>query len=329
MPDDQGVMATIDDGTNPFYVEAPGAHVTIQGLRFVHAKSCAIYVVAARGVEITSNRIEGIVRAAPLNFDYGIVLVGNVDAFGAGYGGGNAEDVSGTLRVANNDIDLEAQEGAGAFIAINVIGVGKSPDEEADLHVSGNNIVNSSERPINIYGVGGRAYIERNNITTTTGPGINVMPSGDVMHIVGPGSFLISHNTINCQWSSGLQAGIRLLTRANEPVSQAVVVENDINMSAPDGTKFGATSAAIEIRGVGEGNIVVNNRIRGRANFAMSVANQNGTPQKTAFIMNDLSGFTSAQADVFVDAGGTNTIAVGGQGTVEDHGAGTVVVPVR
>jgi hypothetical protein len=27
--------------------------------------------------------------------------------------------------------------------------------------------------------------------------------------------------------------------------------------------------------------------------------------------MNDLTGFTSAQADVFVDAGGTNTIAVG------------------
>ena len=88
---------------------------------------------------------------------------------------------------------------------------------------------------------------------------------------------------------------------------------------------FGVTSAAIEIRGAGEGNIVANNRIRGRANFALSVAAQNGTPQNTSFIMNDLTGFTSAQAELFVDAGSTNTIAVGGQGTVEDHGAGTVI----
>jgi hypothetical protein len=43
--------------------------------------------------------------------------------------------------------------------------------------------------------------------------------------------------------------------------------------------------------------------------------------------MNDLTGFTSAQADLFVDAGSTNTIAVGLQKTVEDHGAGTVIVP--
>ena len=74
--------------------------------------------------------------------------------------------------------------------------------------------------------------------------------------------------------------------------------------------------------------MVLNNRIRGRANFALSVANQNGTPQGTSFIMNDLQGFTSAQADLFVDAGGTNTVAVG-TSAVEDHGSGTVIVPVR
>jgi hypothetical protein len=329
MPDDQGEMTTIEDGTTPFYIEAPGARIRIQGLHFIHSKSCAILVVAAHDVVIESNKIEGPVRAMPLNFVYGISLVGNVDAFAAGYGGGNADDLAGTLRIANNDIDLQAPEGGGPFIAIEYIGVGKSPDREADVYISGNNIVNSSERPINIYSVGGRAYIERNSITTSSGPGINVMPSGDVMHIVGPGSFLIAHNTINCLWSSGLQAGIRLMTRANEPVSHALVVENDINMSAPEGTKFGATSAAIEVRGAGADNIVANNRISGRANFALSVVGQNGTPQSTAFSMNDLSGFSSAQADVFVDAGGTNTIVVGAQGTVEDHGSGTIIVPVH
>jgi hypothetical protein len=157
------------------------------------------------------------------------------------------------------------------------------------------------------------------------------MPSGDVIHIVGPGSYLIAHNTIDCQWTSGQQAGIRLQTRPDQPVSNAVIVDNDVNMSAPKGTMFGVTSAAIEIRGGGEDNIVVNNRIRGRANFALSVAtdtsNGTGTPQNTTFVMNDLTGFTSAQADLFVDTGGTNTIAVGNQNTVEDHGVGTVIVP--
>jgi hypothetical protein len=49
---------------------------------------------------------------------------------------------------------------------------------------------------------------------------------------------------------------------------------------------------------------------------------QIGAPQNTTFIMNDLRGFMSAQANLFVDAGGTNTIAVGRQNKVEDHRLG-------
>src|SRR5258707_7358223 len=104
---------------------------------------------------------------------------------------------------------MQAQTGH-TYLGIVVFAAGKSPDQEVDLHISGNQLTNSNDRPINLYGIGGRTYIERNVITTTGGPGVNVMPSGDVIHIVGPGSFLIAHNTINCQWTSGLQAGIRL-----------------------------------------------------------------------------------------------------------------------
>jgi len=323
--DDQGEMTSIEGGTNPFYVEAPGAHVTIQGLHFIHSKAVVIRVVATSGLAITSNRIEGVARDT--NFVGAIVVSTSPSENPPNAGDGQPENISGTLLIANNDID--AQGTTGSILGIVVFAVGKSPDKEADLYVSGNNIRNCTERPIDIYSVGGRAYIERNVITTTSGVGVNVMPSGDVMHIVGPGSYVIAHNSIDCQWTSGLQAGIRLQTRAGQPVSHAIVVDNDVNMSAPEGTNFGVTSAAIEVRGDGEGNIVANNRIRGRANFALSVASQNGTPQGTTFIMNDLQGFTSAQADLFVDAGGSNTVAVGGQGTVEDHGAGTVIVPVH
>ncbi len=331
--DDQGEMTTIEGGTNPFYVAAPGAHVAIQGLHFIHSKAVAIRVVAASGLVIASNRIEGV--APDTKFVSAILVSTSPGDVPPNAGDGQPENVSGTLWIANNDIDLQGTA-AGTYLGILVFAVGKSPDQEADLYVTGNNIRNSTERPVNIYAVGGRAYIERNVITTTGGAGVNVMPSGDVIHIVGPGSYLIAHNSIDCQWTSGMQAGIRLQTRPGQPVSHAVVVDNDINMSAPEGTMFGVTSAAIEIRGASEGNMVLNNRIRGRANFALSVAastpgsaDATGVPQNTTFIRNDLQGFTSAEADLFVDAGGSKTIAVGGQGTVEDHGVGTVIVPVR
>ena len=238
------------------------------------------------------------------------------------------------MSIADNDIDIQAQAGHN-YLGIVVFGAGKSPDQEVDLHISGNQIMNSNERPINVYGIGGRVSIERNVITTTGGAGATVQPSGDVIHIVGPGSFLIANNTINCLWTSGQQAGIRLMTSPGEAVSHAVVADNNVNMSAPEGTQFGSTSAAIEIRGASDGNIVLNNRIRGRANFALSVtasapgsADATGVPQNSIFITNDLTGFASTQADVFVDAGAASTIVVGGQSTVEDHGTGTAVVPL-
>jgi hypothetical protein len=113
-------------------------------------------------------------------------------------------------------------------------------------------------------------------------------------------------------------------------VASAIVVDNDITMSAVEGTVFGANSAAIEIRGYAQGNSALNNRIRGRARAALAVNAQNaGMPGNNSFVANDLDGFQSSLADIFVDMGVTNTSVIGRQGRVEDHGAGTVVVPMR
>jgi hypothetical protein len=204
--------------------------------------------------------------------------------------------------------------------------IGKSPDHEADLYVLGNDIRNVTERPINIHAIGGRVDIERNRITTGNF-GVDVNPSGDVIHIVGPGQFLVAHNKIDCGWTSGAHAGIRLQSNPGLLVSYAIVEDNDISMATPEGTVFGATSAAIEVRGAGEGNMVLNNRIRGRANFALSVTAQSGSPQSTTFLMNDIQDFSAAAAGLFVDAGGSNTVSVGQPGAVEDHGSSTVIVP--
>jgi hypothetical protein len=73
--------------------------------------------------------------------------------------------------------------------------------------------------------------------------------------------------------------------------------------------------------------MILNNRIRGLANFALSVVSMNGTPKNTIFLMNHIENFSPAQAGLFVDVGGSNTVLVGQPTAVEDHGDGTVVVP--
>ena len=51
------------------------------------------------------------------------------------------------------------------------------------------------------------------------------------------------------------------------------------------------------------------------------------TWQTTHSFVNHLDDFKASHADIFVDGGVMNTFIVG-QGTVEDHGVGTVIVPV-
>jgi hypothetical protein len=154
----------------------------------------------------------------------------------------------------------------------------------------------------------------------------------DAIRVVGSGSYVIAHNSIDCGWASGTATGINLIGKGNgyAPVASAIVVDNDVTMSAQGGTVFGVSSAGIGIRGFAQGNSVLNNRIRGRARAALAVNAQNaGIPGNNSFVSNDVDGFQSSLADIFVDAGVTNTAVIGRQGPVEDHGTGTVVVPMR
>jgi hypothetical protein len=84
------------------------------------------------------------------------------------------------------------------------------------------------------------------------------------------------------------------------------------------------------ITGFAQSNGVLNNRIRGRARAALVVADKgSGTPGSNTFVSNDLTGFQSSLADLFVDAGVTNTVMVGPKATLLDKGVGTVVVPMQ
>jgi hypothetical protein len=328
--DQRGEMTSIDGGTWPFAVEVSGSHVTIQGLRFVRPKGGAIEVNVVSGLVIADCRVEG------------IEPISSQDLAGAGVGigigisttrkpptpaePGQPENISGALSIVNNYIDAIGGTASDLTVGVLVFSVGKFPDKVVDLYVSGNRISNVTERAVNIRQLGGRAYIERNVIVTGSVAGSVGGVAPDAIHVFGTGSYLIAHNSIQSDWATG--AGIRVHGGfASWPVKGAIVLDNDVNMPAPANSIFGANSAGIEIRGFAQNNVVLNNRIQGRARAALAVVPRDtGIPQDNMFGWNDIERFQPSLAGVFVDTGITNTLVIGRKWNVQDGGAGTVIV---
>ena len=331
--DPNGDMATIEGGNRPFFVDAGDGHVTIENLHFVRPVANALWVNSAGGLQVTGCRIENVqptvefgMEAGQANPLSGAIFVGaDPHPPNAAYPGAPG-NFSGRLAILNNDIDVGATPDT-QTLGVVVFAVGRSPDKEVDIFVNGNNIRNVTEPAINFRVVGGRAYAERNVLTTGTAAAANP----DAIRLVGSGTYLVAHNTIDCGWADGGATGINVAGQAPPmaPAANAVIVDNDITMSAPDVTDFTTNSAAIEAKGFAQGASILNNRIRGRARAALSVLRANsGSPGTTTFVSNDIDGFQPSLADIFVDVGATTTVLVGRQARLEDHGTGTVVVTI-
>jgi len=320
-------MASIEGGTTPFYVDAPGASVTIQRLRFIRPRVDAVLVYAVRGLVMASCKIEGVEMA-----------------FGGGAGiqiltspgqpmpatPGKPANISGRLVIVNNDMDLTGATATDASIGVQIFSVGV-PGAEVEAYISGNNIRNVTEPAINIRRVVGRVYVERNVITTGSLEAPKPRPQA-IRVANGLGSYLIAHNRIDCGWPGRDAEGIGVFSQVAEwPMTGAIVLDNDITMSAPAGTVFGDFSAAIGVYGFTEDTVVRNNRIQGRARAALSIPvfplppQVAAVPANNAFILNRFDDFQASEADVFVGFGALNTRIVGA-GTIEDLGIGTTIV---
>jgi len=333
-PDENGELPVIQGGFVPFFVQAPGSRIAIERLHFVRSAGVAIWVYAAGGLVIAGCRLEGVEPSAEFASYYsavvpfaGAILVGSNPVPPKAGQDEQAENNTGTFSIYRNDIDVGGTA-ADATAGVVVFGVGTSPDYEVDVYITGNTIRNVTERVFSINTIGGRVYIERNIITTGTlsAPSNGVTP--DAINIVGAGAYLIAHNTIISEWATG--AGI--LVQGNPGLSEAnaVIVDNVLTMPASKGAIFGGNSGGIIIQGFAQRNAVLNNRICGRGRAALVVGLKGaGIPGSNTFVGNDFSGFTSSQADVLVDAGVSNTVVVGAPSKVEDHGVGTVVVPMQ
>jgi hypothetical protein len=321
---EDGEMATIEGGTTPFYVEAPGVRVTIQGLRFIRPKGDAIFVYAVSGLVIASCKIEGLEPL--LGGGEGIDIITS-PGVPMPTNPGKPENVSGMLVIADNDIDLAGGTALDLTVGVLIFSVGV-PGAEVEAYVSGNKIRNTTEPAINFRRADGRVYVERNMITTGSVTSQKA-PGPEAIRVANIGSYLIAHNSIDCRWADAEAKGIGVFSQlADWPMERASVVDNDVNMEAPEGTVFGPLSAGINIRGFAQGSVVLNNRIRGRAGAALSVdVFKGGIPDNNALVLNRFDDFEASVADVFVGDLVTNTRIVG-PGTIEDHGIGTVIEPV-
>lgn len=318
-------MTSIEGGTIPFYIDAPGAAVSIQGLRFIDPTVSAILAYAATGLTIASCKIEGVV---PLPKNGSIAIA--IDTSGSvptPTSPGEPANISGTVLVVDNDIDVAGGTDLDNTLGILIYSVGESPAMEADVTVSGNQIRNVTEPAINLRRIGGRASVVGNILTT--GPiSSTVNPGSDVIRIANTGSFEISGNVITSEWPDPGAVGIGVFSQfAAWPMQNAIVLGNDVTMSPPLGTVFVAESAGIDVRGFAQGNFVAGNWIHGQGRAALAVDDfKGGTPANNTFIGNLVDDFEASVADVFIDVGVTNTLLFGQPGTIEDHGVNTVIV---
>ena len=323
--DDDGEMASIEGGTTPFYVDAPGARVTIHGLRFIRPKGDAIFVYAVSGLVIASCKIEGIEPLPGIGGDgIDVATSGGVPV---PTNPGKPENISGTLVISDNDIDVAGGTAVDNTVGVLVFSVGV-PDAKVEAYVSGNKIKNTTEPAINFRRVDGRVYVEQNVIATGSVSSQNA-PGPEVIRVANTGAYLIAHNSIECRWADPGAKGIGVFSQlAGWPMEGAIVVDNDVTMTPPEGTVFGPGSGAINIRGFAQGNVVLKNRIHGSARAGLSVdVFKGGTPDNNALVLNGFEGFEASVADIYVGDLVTNTRIVG-PGTIEDHGVGTVIEPV-
>jgi hypothetical protein len=317
VPDTSGGMATIQDGTIPFYVDAPGARVAISRVRFVRPVARAIEVAAVRGLEIVSNRIDSVVPFGRAAAALTINTSGNLPLASDS---GRPSDVSGAILIRQNDIDVPGRSAGEYTLGVLVWSVGRSPDATVTLDITGNTIRNTTAPAIMVRRAEGSVRIISNTVETSTG----MAADNAVIRLGNTGSYRMASNTITCRWVNCV--GISVFSQVEEwPVVGAIIQENTVNMLPPAGSVFADSSAAIEIKGFARSNVVRYNIISGRARTALAIELfKLGSPHDNAFVDNRLDGFHGSLASTLVGSGVSRT-RLAHPGTVVDRGVSTTI----
>jgi hypothetical protein len=298
--DEHGEMTTITGGEISFLVEAHGAPIRIERLRFVHPKRFAIFVDAVSGLTIESCIVESVDPLPPpsnptgLTFVSGIYVSTQLDGPNRDRTG-NAGNVSGKLSILNNQISVNGTADEGMGITAWLVGL---PENPVELKISGNTILNSTQKGINVKQIGGSVGIEDNIIASSvvyTGPARGFI-SG--IHCGGSGSYVVARNRIDVADPNAAGIRLRAIGDLDAPIEQATITDNDVTMSVPENLGLGVRSAGIEIMGLARGNVVDGNRVRGRARGVLSLApDKSGNPVGNTLARNDGKNLISSQSE--------------------------------
>jgi hypothetical protein len=287
--DEHGEMTTIKGGEIPFAIEARGAEVRIERLRFVRPKLFTIFVDAVSGLAIESCTIEDVQpRLLPGNssgLTSGLgIYISTVMGLPVPERLGNPGNVSGKVVIRGNQISGVGGADHGMGIMVANVGIREKP---VDVDISGNAIRGSSLKGVNVTQIGGQAHVEHNVIAT----GANTGRTGGRfagIHCGGSGSYVIAHNVIDVADPDAAGIRVRGYPALGAAIDRAIITDNDVTMSTGESARFGVGSAGIEIVGLARGTIVQGNRIRGRARSGLSVTSDKaGNPVGNTFDQND------------------------------------------
>jgi hypothetical protein len=298
--DEHGEMTTITGGEIPFVVEAHGAPVSIERLRFAHPRRFAIFVDAVSGLTIESCIVESVDPLPPPGNPTGLTFVSGIYVSTQMDGPnrertGKPENVSGNLSIRNNQISVNGTADEGMGITAWLVGVSESPVE---LNISGNTVRNSTQKGINVKQIGGNVRIEDNVIASSvvyTGPARGFI-SG--IHCGGSGSYVVARNRIDVADPNAAGIRLRAIGDLDSPIERATIIDNDVTVSVPENLGLGVRSSGIEIMGLARGNAVQGNRVRGRARGVLSLApDKSGNPAGNIFDRNDGTNLSSSASE--------------------------------
>jgi hypothetical protein len=303
-----GGSATSGGQQAVFLIDAPGADVTIESLRFVNPHNAAIRVTQSGDLRIANCQVEGMTPSA--------VGVQNA-ALAVHLPGGPV----GAVSILENRFQI------GGTAADSVGGIIMTGPADR-LLIADNRITGTTSHGMDLRDVNGPARVERNIIETGT-VGRSGLPGQfvDALRLIGSGEYVVERNQFDCGFENA--AVVRL-----GGTKKAVIRQNEVVASVPTGKVPGLQSAGVQVQGSANDNEILENRIKGGGRVAISVifsnfpldkANGTGNPLATRFQGNNVQQFAPTVATVEVGAGATDTRIVGGSGTLIDNGTGTVV----
>ncbi len=308
-----GGSATSGGQQAVFFINASDVNVTIEGLRFVNPHNAAIRVTRSGDLRIAKCQVDGM-TPSPVDTKGGVQNA----ALAFHFPGGSV----GAVSIVENRIQIGGTEN-------DSIGGIILTGPAVRLLIADNRITGTTSHAMDLRDVKGPARVERNVVETGT-VGRSGLPGQfvDALRLIGSGEYVVERNQFDCGFENA--AVVRL-----GATKKAVIRQNEVIASVPQGKVPGGQSAGVQVQGTAENNEILQNRIQGRGRVAISVifsdfdldipAGTDGKPSATKFQGNNVQQFAPTVATVEVGAGVKNTTIDGGSGTLIDNGTGTVV----